>query len=268
MNHYYQDKVVVITGASSGIGKALALQLAQQNAKLILTARRKDVLEAVQKDCLKYTQHCHIIPFDLSKTDQIQGLADAAIAIYGYVDVLINNAGVSQRSLTIDTDIRVDRSIMELDYFAVITLTKALLPQFVKRRSGHIIVISSVSGLMGFPMRSAYAAAKHALHGFFETLQTEKPAEGLHITIACPGRINTPISMSALTGDGKAHQVMDKGQLNGIPVDICASKILKATQHKKKKIVIAKGERILLMLKQFFPPLFFKIAHNRGMVPH
>lgn len=268
MTSFYHNKVVLITGASSGIGKALAMQLAAQKAKLILTARRMEVLQEVKAACLQHTDHCHIIPFDLSQTQQIPELAQKALAIYGNIDVLINNAGVSQRALTVDTDINVDRSIMELDYFAVVTLTKALLPQFIKQQKGNIIVISSVSGLMGFPMRSAYAAAKHALQGFFETLQTEKPAPELHITIACPGRINTPISLSALTGDGKPHQVMDEGQKNGIPVATCAQKILTAAEQKKKRVIIAKEERILLFLKKFVPKLFFKIAHSRGMQPH
>lgn len=265
---YYENKVVLITGASSGIGKELALQLAKQKARLILTARRADVLAEVQQVCLQYTSHCDTLVFDLSQTDTIHQLAADALAKHGHIDVLVNNAGVSQRSLTIDTDISVDRRIMELDYFATITLTKALLPQFVQRGSGHIIVISSVSGLMGFPMRSAYAAAKHALHGFFETLQTEKPAEQLLVTIACPGRVNTPISMSALTGDGKPHQVMDKGQKNGIPVEECVRKILQAAQKGKRLIKIARAEGMLLLIKRIAPGLFFKIAHKKGMQPH
>ncbi len=265
---YYENKVVLITGASSGIGKELALQLAKQKAKLILTARRADVLAEVQQICLQHTQDCDTIVFDLSQTDKIDQLAKDALAKHGHIDVLVNNAGVSQRSLTINTDISVDRRIMELDYFATITLTKALLPQFVQRGSGHIIVISSISGLMGFPMRSAYAAAKHALHGFFETLQTEKPAEHLYVTIACPGRVNTPISMSALTGDGKPHQVMDDGQKNGIPVDECVRKILTAAQKGKRLIKIARAEGMLLFIKRIMPSLFFKIAHKKGMQPH
>lgn len=266
MGNYYKDKVVLITGGSSGIGKELAIQLAAQQAKLILVSRREDALKAVQNACSQHTASCEIIPFDLSQTDKIPQLATQALGIHNKIDVLINNAGVSQRSLTVDTDSSVDHTIMNLDYFATITLTKALLPHFLKHKNGHIVVISSVSGLMGFPMRSAYAAAKHALHGFFETLQTEE--NDIATTIACPGRINTPISMSALTGDGAPHQKMDKGQMNGIPVSVCAKKILYATQKKKKRIIIAKEERILLFLKQFVPPLFFKIAHKKGLQDH
>lgn len=268
MTSFFCNKVVLITGASSGIGKELAMQLAAQKAKLILIARREQVLQEVRTACLELTDDCHIIPFDLSETNKINELAAEALSVYGGIDVLINNAGVSQRSLTAETEMKVDRSIMELDYFAVIALTKAFLPHFIAKQKGNIIVISSVSGLMGFPMRSAYAAAKHALHGFFETLQTERPAKELYITIACPGRINTPISMSALKGNGGPHQMMDEGQLNGIPVDVCAKRILSAAAGKKKRVIIAQQERILLLLKRWIPALFFKIAHNRGMRQH
>ncbi len=263
--NYYKDKVVLITGASSGIGKELAIQLAQQKAKLILIARRIEVLEDVQIECLHHTEFCEIIPFDLFDTAQILELASRIIGVYGQLDVLINNAGISQRSLVTETDISVDRSIMELDYFATVSLTKALLPALLKQSVTHIVVISSVSGLIGFPMRSAYAAAKHALHGFFETLQTEFLERPLHVTIVCPGRINTPISMSALTGNGLPHSKMDEGQKNGIPAAVCASQILTATQKKKKRIVIAKEEKILLMIRRWIPSLFFRIAHKKGM---
>lgn len=266
MKNYYQDKVVLITGGSSGIGKALAMQLAKQKARLILISRREEALQEVREACLHFTDACSILPFDLSQTDKISELAKAALQIYGKIDVLINNAGISQRSLTVETDVEVDRAIMELDYFSTIYLTKALLPHFIQNGNAHIVVISSVSGLMGFPMRSAYSAAKHALHGFFETLQTEQP--DINTTLVCPGRINTPISLSALKGDGNPHQIMDEGQKKGIPADVCADKILSAARKKKKKIIIAKEERIMLFLKRNIPFLFYRLAHKIGMKPH
>jgi short-subunit dehydrogenase len=145
-----------------------------------------------------------------------------------------------------------------------VAFTKALLPHFVKQGHGHIIVMSSMAGLLGFPMRSAYSAAKHALHGFFETFQTEQPVKDLHTTIVCPGRINTPISLSALTGSGQPHGKMDDGQKNGIPADKCARIILKAAENKKKLIKIAKEEKLLLAIKRVIPSMFYKIAHKVG----
>lgn len=262
---YFSNKIVLITGASSGIGKALALELARQQAKLILVARRAEVLAEVQAECLQYTQHCQLLCFDLKNSELIPAKAAEALTLFGGLDVLINNAGVSQRSLVTETAAEVDRDIMEINFFSTVYMTKALLPHFVKQGHGHIIAMSSMAGLMGFPMRSAYSAAKHALHGFFETFQTEQPVKDLHTLIVCPGRINTPISLSALTGSGEKHGKMDDGQKNGIPADKCAQIILRAAEKKKKLIKIAKEEKILLAIKRVLPNLFYKIAHNAGM---
>ncbi|UYQ92062.1 SDR family oxidoreductase [Chitinophaga horti] len=264
---YFSNKIVLITGASSGIGKALALELAKQQAKLILTARRAEVLAEVQEECLQYTQHCKLLSFDLTDSAQIAPKAAEALQLFGGLDVLINNAGVSQRSPVTDTAPEVDRQIMEINFFSAVNLTKALLPHFVKQGHGHIIVMSSMAGLMGFPLRSAYSAAKHALHGFFETFQTEQPVKDLHTLIVCPGRINTPISLSALTGSGQQHGKMDDGQKNGIPADKCAQIILRAAEKKKKLIKIAKEEKILLAIKRVLPSLYYRIAHKAGMKP-
>ncbi|WP_295126906.1 SDR family oxidoreductase [uncultured Chitinophaga sp.] len=261
---YFSNKIVFITGASSGIGKALALELAKQQAKLVLTARRADVLADVKAECLKYTPHCKLLSFDLTDSAQIEPKAAEALQLFGGLDVLINNAGVSQRSPVMETALEVDRQIMEINFFATVAFTKALLPHFKKQGHGHIIVMSSMAGLLGFPMRSAYSAAKHALHGFFETFQTEQPVKDLHTTIVCPGRINTPISLSALTGSGQPHGKMDDGQKNGIPADKCARIILKAAENKKKLIKIAKEEKILLAIKRVIPSMFYKIAHKVG----
>lgn len=262
---YFSNKIVLITGASSGIGKALAIELAKQQAKLVLAARRADALDEVRAECLQYTQHCKTLVLDVTNMEQLPEKAATALACFGGLDVLINNAGQSQRSLVTETTLEVDRHIMEVNFFATVALTKAMLPHFVKQGSGHIIVLSSMAGLLGFPKRSAYSAAKHALQGFFETLQTEQPVKDLHTTIVCPGRINTPISLSALTGSGQPHGQMDEGQKNGIPADKCARIILKAAEKKKKLIKIAKEEKILLAIKRIWPAMFYKIAHKEGL---
>jgi short-subunit dehydrogenase len=156
------------------------------------------------------------------------------------------------------------RKLMEINYFGAVSLVNLLLPHFAGRKSGHIAVISSMAGLMGFPQRTGYAAAKHALKGHFETLQTENKIPGLNVTIAYPGRINTPISLSALTGDGSLHNQMDEGQINGIPVDKCASRIIAAIDRKKRSVIIARGERILWWMWWFAPRLYYRIAGNIG----
>ncbi len=262
---HFKDKVVWITGASSGIGAALALQLAKQQAKLIITARNVDGLLKVQEKCLVHTSFCKIVSTDLSLEINGMNAVDNALQQFGNIDVVILNAGVTQRSLAIETDMNVYRQLMEINFFAPVIITQKLLPYFKQQQGGHIVAISSVAGLMGFPLRSGYAAAKHAMMGYFETLQTEKPVDGLDITIVSPGRINTDISIAALTKDGTAHLQKDKGQLNGIPVDVCAARILNAIKNKKKHVIIAQGEYLLWVIKWFVPSLFYKIAHKKGL---
>lgn len=194
-------------------------------------------------------------------------LAIEAVKIFGRMDVVIFCAGQTQRSYAVDTEMQVYRQLMELNFFAPVALTKTLLPQFERQGSGHIVVISSVAGLMGFPLRTGYAASKHALKGFYETLQTEHRLPNFHITIVSPGRINTPISVNAVTGSGEKHGQMDVGQLNGIPVDVCTQKIIRAILKKRRHIIIARSEKILWWLWWFARPLYYKIARAKGTRP-
>lgn len=261
---HFAGKVIWITGASSGLGAELAVQLAKEKARLVLSARNKEALQAVQQQCLSYTPDCILLPADLVN-DPLDTLTAGALRAYGHIDILINNAGVTQRSLAVETDPEVDRRLMEINFFAPVLLTKHLLPHFQERSSGHVVAVSSMAGLMGFPLRTAYSAAKHALHGYFETLQVEHTIPGFYITIVSPGRVNTPISMNALTGTGSLHNQMDKGQQNGIPVQECAAKILAAIERKKKHVVIARSEKLLWWLRKFIPPLYYAIARKAGL---
>ena len=249
-----------ITGASSGIGKALAIEAAKENAKLILSARNTAALQEVQQLCLQYTEHCQILPLDLTDSSKLSVLTKEALGFFNGIDILVNNGGISQRSRVEETDLEVDRKIMEVNYFGAVALTKAVLPYMLQQKSGHIAVISSVTGIFGFPLRSAYAASKHALHGFFETLRAEVADRNIGVTVVCPGRIKTNISYHALTKDGKEHGQMDEGQEKGIPADVCARKILKAIKKEKKEIYIVKAELVLIYLKRFFPGLFSRIV--------
>lgn len=258
----YQDQVIFITGASSGIGRQLALLLAQEKARLILSARHAATLEAVQQECLQYTPFCEILTMDITLPEQVSAGAEKAWQLYGRIDVLINNAGVTQRSKLIDTQVSAIRQLMEVNFFGPVMLTKALLPYFQQQQHGQIVVISSMAGLMGYPWRSGYNAAKHALQGYFETLQTEQPIPALHTTIVCPGRIQTPITYAAITADGSPFGKMDPGQAHGIPVEKCARRIITGMRKRKKQVLIAREERILLWFKRFFPPLFYFISRK------
>lgn len=262
---HFKDKVVWITGASSGIGLELALQLSAQKAKLILTARNKEALQRVQQKCLQQTSYCNIVMADFSKKEEAEKSATIAWEQFDGIDIVFLNAGVTQRSLAFETQSGVYRALMEINFFAPVAITQKLFTFYKQQGSGHFVAISSVAGLMGFPYRSGYAAAKHALMGYFETLQTENAVDGVNYTIISPGRINTPISVSALTKDGSPHLKNDIGQMKGIPVEKCVAQILKAVKNKKKHIIIARGEYWLWVIKWFIPPLFYKLAHKKGM---
>lgn len=171
---------------------------------------------------------------------------------------------MSQRAQASETPIDVDRRIMEINYFGTIALTKAVLPFMQRQKSGHIVVISSIAGKFGFYLRSAYSASKHALHGFFESLGLEEARNHLHVTIACPGKINTPISLSALNKDGQPHGEMDHNQETGMPVDECVRILLKAVGKRKKEVLIGNREIKAVTLKRFFPGLFRKIIAKQS----
>ncbi|MBX2915643.1 MAG: SDR family oxidoreductase [Cyclobacteriaceae bacterium] len=263
---YYAGKVVWITGASSGIGEALTYALAQQGARLILSARRKEELERVKGNCPIATQaHIKILPVDLSKPDTHKLSAEAAIQLFGQVDILINNGGISQRSLGKETQLEVDRKVMEVDYFGTIGITKYLLPHFLSRRAGHIVTISSVMGKIGTPYRSGYAAAKHALHGFFDSLRAElwKDSKDIYVTLICPGWIKTNITLHAVTGDGSKLNQMDGSTKTGMPADVFAVKALVAIARKKEEVYIGGfKEGLAIVLKRFMPGMFSRIIRK------
>ena len=260
------NKVIWLTGASSGIGEAVAYELAKKGAKLILSARRKDELERVKGNCFPSSQtHIRILPIDLSEPSTLPISAEAAIQIFGHVDMLINNAGISQRSLARETALEVDRRIMEVDYFGTITLTKSLLPHFIERKSGHFVTVSSVMGKIGTPYRSGYAAAKHALHGFFDSLRAEiwKENKNILVTLICPGWIRTNITIHALTGSGEKLNQMDPNTEKGLRPEDFARKMIRAIENKKEEVYIGGSKELsAIYLKRFFPGLFSRIIRK------
>jgi short-subunit dehydrogenase len=258
------SKVVWITGASSGIGEALTYALAREGAFLILSARRKEELERVKGNC-KGTDpaNIRILPLDLAKAETLQLNTEAAIQIFGRIDILVNNGGISQRSLARETKLEVDRAIMEVDYFGTVALSKYLLPHFTKRKAGHYVVTSSVMGIIGTPYRSGYAAAKHALHGFFDSLRAEVWKENIYVTLICPGWIRTNVTLNALKGDGSKLNEMDRTTDKGLSPDVCAKKIVIAIQRKKEEVYIGGAKEIFgVYTKRFFPTLFSRIVRK------
>ncbi len=263
---YLSGKVIWITGASSGIGEALTYELVKQGAKLILSARRKEELERVKGNCPAVAQpFIRILPLDLSEPSTLKLSVDAGIQFFGHIDILINNGGISQRSLAKDTTLDVDRRIMEVDYFGSIGLSKHLLPHFLKRKTGHFVTVTSVMGKIGTPYRTGYAAAKHALHGFFDSLRAElwKDSKNIYVTLVCPGWINTNLSIAALLGDGSAQNRKDDTHEAGMKPEVFARKMIRAIQQKKREVYIGGSKEVLaIYLKRFLPGLFSKIVRN------
>lgn len=252
-----QGQVYWITGASSGIGEALALTLARKENALILSGRNQDALEKVRQKCRNGCQHIFLLPFDLEDVSQFPEIVEKAISFFGKIDILINNAGIGQRSLSIETPLELERKIMEINYFAPVALVKQILPHFMERKQGHIVIVSSIAGKFGFPLRSTYAAAKHALQGYFEALRLELMNIPIYVTIVFPGRVKTNISLNALTSDGSKHGQMDRGQRNGISADKCARIIDKAIKQKRYEVLAGGKELIPVYLKRFIPGLFY-----------
>jgi short-subunit dehydrogenase len=261
---YFTNKVVWITGASSGIGEALVYEFAHRGARLILSSRRKEELEKVKGNCPAASQaNIRVLPLDLAQAETLQLCTEAAIQIFGHIDILINNGGISQRSLAKDTVLDVDRKIMEVDYFGTIALTKYLLPHFTQRKSGHYATITSVTGIVGTPYRTGYAAAKHALHGFFDSLRAEVWRDNISVTLFLPGYVQTSISMNALSGDGKKHEKMDATTSQGLLPSYVAHKMAQAIKGKKNEVYIAGfRETLAIYLKRWVPGIFSKILRN------
>jgi short-subunit dehydrogenase len=178
------NKVIWITGASSGIGEALTYALAKRNTKLIISARRKEELSRVRENCPQEAQgNVRILPLDLSRADTLQSIVEDAVELFGHVDILVNNGGLGQRSLIHETSLEVDRRLMEVNYFGTIALTKYLLRHFIHRQHGHVATVTSLTGKFGTPYRSSYAASKHALHGFFDALRAEHCKVNIFVTM-------------------------------------------------------------------------------------
>lgn len=260
-----KDKVIWITGASSGIGEALVYEFIKHDTKLILTARRQGELERVKNNCPDdKKENIKILSADLSFTDTLNLTVQNALAFFGRVDILVNNAGISQRSLIKDTLLEVDRKIMEINYFASVALSKLLLPSMIEQGGGHIVNISSLVGKFSTPLRSAYSASKHALHGFFEAMRAELWKENIKISMICPGFVRTNVSINALTEDGNPLNRMSKEIDNGIPPEKCAKHILKAIRKQKAEVYIGGKEKYAVYIHRFFPGLFRRIIKNMG----
>lgn len=251
-----RDKIVWITGASSGIGEALAYAFAREGSFLVLSARNREKLDQVKARCLPAASGCLVQPVDLSDINQLEKVVDQVLEQTGRIDILANNAGRSQRSLAKETPLEIDRSIMELNFFSVVALTKLVLPHMLRNGSGHLVVTSSITGKFGVKTRTAYSASKHALQGYFESLRAELDGDNIQVTIVSPGFIKTNISVNALTKDGSPYRQMDKGQANGMDPSLCAARIVRAVKKNRKELLVGNKELIMVYIRRFIPALY------------
>lgn len=257
MSNFFNNKRVWITGASSGIGEALSLEFAAQGAQLVLSARNETELLRVASKCRETGAGIVIVQvLDLAQHDSIPGIVQNVLSKVGKVDILINNGGISQRSLAKETSLEVDKKLMAVNFFGTVALTKALLPSMLMHHLGHIVTVTSLTGKFGSPYRSSYAASKHALHGFFDSLRAELADSSIKVTLLCPGFIHTNVSRNALTGSGEKLGTMDEATEKGMEPARLARKVLSAIEKGREEAYFGGKEVLGIYLKRFFPKYF------------
>ncbi len=253
------SKVIWLTGASSGIGETLAYELAKNNTKLVLSARRVDELKRVEAEAKSANPNVEIfiLPLDLEKQGEFEVKKEEVLKRFGRIDILINNGGVSQRSLAKDTPVEIDRKLFEINFFGTVALSKAVLPVFLKQKAGMFVTVTSAVGKFGSPWRSGYSASKHALHGFFDSMRAEVYADNVKVLLVCPGFVNTNVSVNALTATGEKLGAMDRKTSAGLSAEECARQIVAAIKAEKEEVFISKMlEKVALYAKRFCPKLF------------
>ncbi|MCP4884073.1 MAG: SDR family NAD(P)-dependent oxidoreductase, partial [Flavobacteriales bacterium] len=227
---------------------------------LILSARNKIDLQKVAEICQKNGSTSRVIPFDLGDPISIASAAKIVLEKEKNIDGLYHFGGISQRSYANETSIEVDRRIFEVNFFGTIELTKMILPNMIGNGGGQIGVTTSIVGKFGFPYRSSYAATKHALHGFFESMRAENVSNKILISMIIPGRVKTNISLNALDKDGNSHSKMDEGQEKGLSSEKTARIIVKNLEKEKKEILVGGNELIMVQIRRFFPRLFYYLS--------
>ncbi|MEJ2584837.1 MAG: SDR family oxidoreductase [Robiginitalea sp.] len=259
------DKIIWITGASSGIGRSLALLMGQEGGRIILSSRNEDRLRKVQEE-MPQPEKTAILPLDLENLDSLEGKVQQALDIFGSVDMLVNNAGISQRSRILDTGMDVYEKLIRVDYLGTVALSRALLPHFIQRQRGHFVVVTSLMGKFGSPLRSGYCGAKHALHGFFDVLRMEHEKDGVFVSMICPGFVQTNLARNALVGDGSSQGFQDQATKNGMHPDRFAQKMLRAIKKKSWETCIGGREVAGIYLKRFFPKLLHRVVLRSRVV--
>jgi short-subunit dehydrogenase len=260
MREYFQNKKIWITGASSGIGRALAEELSRLGSYVILSSRNQNSLTSI-KSQLSHPEKCEIHALDMEDEPGIDNTCKTVLEKHE-IDIFILNAGISQRANAHETSSETERRIMQTNFFGGVRMSKSILKQMKTNAKGHFIIMSSVTGKIGVPGRSSYAASKHALIGYFDSLRAEEEDNGIFVTTVCPGYIHTNISQNALKANGKPQLTKDQKSADGMPVNIFVNKLLKAVSRKKKEVIIGGKETLGIYLRRINPNLLFKVVKN------
>ncbi len=260
MKRNLKGKVVIITGASSGIGKALVQKLAIKGATVVMAARSLDKLRELEKE-ISGKGDTLAVKADVSREEDCRKIMDAAVEKFGRIDVLINNAGISMRSLFIDTELEVIRKLMDVNFWGTVTCTKYALPHLLKTK-GSVVGVSSIAGFKGLPGRVGYSSSKFAMHGFLDVLRTENLKTGLHVLLACPGFTASNIRKTALAGDGNVQGESPRDESKMMTAEEVADRILSAIEKEKRTLVLTGQGKITVFLSKFFPKLLDKLTYN------
>jgi len=258
-------KVVWITGASSGIGEALTMEYAKSDACIIISARRTSELTRVKNNCDLEDEKIKIVAMDLACPEKMKDIVKEAIDAFGHIDILINNAGISQRSLIKDTKFEVYQKLININYLGTVALSIELLHHFISRKNGHFVNVTSLMGKFASPYRAGYCGAKHALHGFFDAMRLEHEDDGIDVTLVCPGFVQTNVSLNAITSDGSNQNTMDVKTQNGMTPIICAKKIITAINAKKFEAYIGGMETTVIMIRKISNRLAHKLIKRSAV---
>jgi short-subunit dehydrogenase len=256
-----KDKVVVITGASSGIGKALAESFAKRSSKLVLAARSEDKLVELKKNLQLSENNVLIVQTDVSKEEDCKNLVEKTIHQFGKIDVLINNAGISMRAIFEHADLKVLKKLMDVNFWGTVYCSKYALPYLLKSK-GSVVGVSSIAGYKGLPGRTGYSASKFAMQGFLEVVRIENMKKGLHVLIACPGFTASNIRLSSLTADGSQQEESPRDEGEMMSAEEVAERIIKAIKQKKHRLILTSQGKLTVNLNKFFPKLMDKLVYN------
>ncbi|MFI3316785.1 MAG: SDR family oxidoreductase [Rikenellaceae bacterium] len=256
-----KEKVVIVTGASSGIGEALAKTYAAAGANVVLAARQEDKLKAITSQITAAGGSAIYSVCDVVKVDDCKKMVDAAIAAYSKIDILICNAGLSMRALFDDVDLEVLHKLMDVNFWGTVNCVKFALP-YLQASKGSIVGVSSVAGIHGLPARTGYSASKYAMTGFLETVRIENLKKGLHVMIACPGFTASNVRFSALTADGTSQGETPRAEEKMMTSEQVADIIMKATAKRKRLCLMEFDGRASHLVKKFFPKFLDKMFYN------